>query len=132
MLINMAELIYKELSYKISGICFDIQNETGSSFNERQYQDILENVFKTENIEYEREKELFFEFRGVKIGGNKVDFVVENKLVIDLKAKSYITREDFIQMLRYLKAGNYKLGLIINFRGGKVTIKRVVNSSIRI
>ena len=128
----MSDLIYKDECYKIYGICYDVQNIVGSIFNERQYQDILEEKLKSEKIPYEREKELYFDIGNSKIGGNKVDFVVFNKIPIDLKTKSFITQEDFRQMLRYLKSGKYKLGLIINFRGRKVKIKRVVNSSIRI
>jgi GxxExxY protein len=57
--------------------------------------------------------------------------VIENKICIDFKAKKYITQDDFRKMLRYLKAGKYKLGLIVNFRSKKVIIKRVVNSDIK-
>mgnify|MGYP001614360874 CR=1 FL=1 len=129
----MGDLIYKEECYKIYGICYDIQNKVGSVFNERQYQDILEAKLKSENISYEREKDLYFNLdEETKIGGNKIDFVVFNKIAVDLKTKKFITKEDFRQMMRYLKAGKYKLCLIVNFRGRKVEIKRVVNSGIRI
>jgi GxxExxY protein len=127
----MGDLIYKDECYKIYGVCYEIQNTVGSVFNERQYQDIFESKLKIENIPYEREKELFFEMKdGTKITGNKADFIVFNKIVIDFKTKKFITREDFKQMMRYLKAGKYKLGLIINFRGHKVSIKRVLNSAV--
>jgi len=104
----MSDLIYKDECYKIYGICYDIQNVVGSVFSERQYQEILEEKFKIENIPYEREKELYFNLGNNKrFGGNKVDFVVFNKIPIDLKTKKFITREDFRQMLRYLKVGKY-------------------------
>ena len=128
----MRDLIYKDECYRIYGICYDIQNLVGSVFSERQYQDILEEKLKSDNIPYEREKELYFNIGKSKVGGNKVDFVVFNKIAIDLKTKRFITREDFGQMLRYLKSGQYKLGLIINFRGRKVKISRVINSNISI
>lgn len=127
----MGDLIYKEECYKIYGICYKIQNIIGSVFGERQYQDILETKLKSENIPYEREKELYFDLDNIKIGGNRADFVVFDKIVLDLKTKKFITREDFKQMMRYLKSGKHKLGLIINFRGHQVKIKRVVNSDIR-
>jgi len=128
----MAEIIYRELCYKLYGIFYEIQNNVGSVYNEKQYQDILEERLKLAKISYEREKELFFNFGNDKISGNRADFVIDNKIVIDVKSKKYITREDFRQMLRYLKTGEYKLGLIVNFRGKKVIIKRVLNSAIRI
>lgn len=72
---------------------------------------------------------MLFVLKDCKIKGNKADFVIENKIVVDLKVKQYITRRDYKQMLRYLKSGNYKLGLIVNFgSANKVVIKRVINS----
>lgn len=128
----MADLIFKDECYRIYGICYQVQNAVGSVFHEKQYQEALETKFKSEGIPYEREKELYFVLGSERIGGNKVDFVAFNKIAIDLKTKKFITREDFRQMMRYLRAGNYKLGLIVNFRGSKVEIKRVVNSDISI
>lgn len=128
----MGDLIYKDECYRIYGICYEIQNTVGSVYPERQYQDALEAKLKNENIPYEREKELYFELGNTRLGGNKIDFVVFSKIAVDLKTKKFITKEDFRQMMRYLKAGRYKLGLIVNFRGQKVFIKRVINSDIRL
>ena len=128
----MTDIIYKDLSYKLNGIFYSVYNVLGSIYSEKQYQDVLEVKFKENNIKYEREKDLFFDFQNNKISGNKVDFVIENKTVIDIKAKKYITRKDYKQMLRYLKAGEYRLGLIVNFGSSdKVTIKRIVNSDLK-
>ncbi len=128
----MAELIYSELSYRICGLCFDVYNKMGSVYSEKQYQDAFEAKLKVAGLSYERERDLLFDLGDVKIGGNRADFIIEEKIVVDFKAKKYITRDDFKQMLRYLKTGKYKLGLIINFGGKKVTIRRVLNSDIRI
>lgn len=127
----MADIIDKELSYKIVGIAYEIHNALGSIYSEKQYQDVFDEALKSKNLSNEREKDLYFNVGDSKIKGNRPDFIVENKIVIDLKVKRYITREDFRQMLRYLKSGGYKLGLIINFGTPKVTIKRVVNSGVR-
>lgn len=128
----MPEILYADLCYQLNGLFYDIQNEMGSACSEKQYQDALEFKFKSANLPYEREKDLLFKLGEGAIPGNKADFVVKSLVVIDVKAKKYITREDYKQMLRYLKAGNYKLGLIVNFGSNKVTIKRIVNSDIRI
>jgi len=128
----MTEIIYKDLSYKLNGIFYSVYNVLGSIHSEKQYQDVLGIKFKDGSIKYEREKDLFFNFQNNKIGGNKVDFVIEDKIVIDVKAKKYITRKDYKQMLRYLKAGEYKLGLIVNFGSpDKVAIRRIVNSELK-
>jgi len=128
----MPEIIYKDLCYRLNGLCYEVQNKLGSACSEKQYQGALEFKLKTSGLNYEREKDLLFEFKEGNIAGNKADFVIENQIVIDAKAKKYITRSDYKQMLRYLKAGHYKLGLIVNFWGNEVMIKRVINSDIRI
>lgn len=128
----MIDILYKDLCYKLNGLCFEVQNELGSACSERQYQDVLEFKLKSAGLVYEREKDLFFQLKEGRVSGNKVDFVVENQILVDAKAKRYITREDFKQMLRYLKAGKYKLGLIVNFGSSEVGVKRVINSDIRI
>lgn len=128
----MAEIIYKDLSFELNGLFYEVQNNLGNACSEKQYQNALEFKLKSNNLNYEREKDLLFKLKEGNISGNKADFVIDDKMVVDLKAKKYITREDFKQMIRYLRAGNYKLGLIVNFKGSKVTIKRVINSDIRI
>lgn len=128
----MPEIIFKALSFELNGLFYEIQNKLGNVCSEKQYQDALEFKLKSNNFIHEREKDLLFKLKEGNISGNKADFVVVDSVVIDVKAKKYITREDFKQMIRYLRAGNYKLGLIVNFGSSKVQIKRVVNSAIRI
>ncbi len=128
----MPEILYKDLCYKLNGIFFEIQNELGSACSEKQYQDILEFKLNPAGLNYEREKDLLFRLKEGNIPGNRVDFAVNSQVLVDVKAKKYITREDFKQMLRYLKAGEYRLGIIVNFGSSTVNIKRVINSDIRI
>jgi len=128
----MSKIIYKDLSYKLNGIFYEIYNTLGNIYSEKQYQDVLEERLKKEKLRYEREKDLLFKFYDSKIKGNKADFVIEDKIIVDLKAKKYISRNDYKQMLRYLKSGNYKLGLIVNFGSpNKTTIKRVINANFK-
>ena len=121
-------IIYKELSYELNGIFFEVQNRLGRYLAEKQYADGLEELLKENKIEHEREKEILIPFGNKKIGGNKVDFLVDNKILVDTKAKKYITKEDYLQMQRYLRAANLKLGMIVNFKSQSVEIKRVINS----
>ena len=64
---------------------------------------------------------------GNKVEGNIVDFIIDGKILIDLKAKRFITKEDYYQMLRYLKSSGLKLGLVVNFRGTYLKPKRIIN-----
>lgn len=126
------KIIYKNFCYQLNKLFFELQNQLGNCLPEKQYADGLEALLKMNNVPYEREKELYFEVAGEKIEGNRADFIAYKLIAIDTKTKKYINKEDYRQMLRYLKAGKYKLGLIVNFRGPKVIVHRIVNSDIKI
>jgi len=125
------QLIYPELSYQLNGIFFEVQNKLGRYSTEKQYAEAIEELLKERGISYEREKEIIILFGNTEIKGNKVDFAIENKILVDAKAKKYITREDYLQMQRYLKSSNLKLGLIVNFKRKSVIIRRVINSKVQ-
>lgn len=115
-------ILYKELSYKLTGAFFDVHNKLGRFLSERQYADEVEKYLKQVGIGYKREFEL-----SQDIKGNRVDFLIENKIVVDIKAKKMLTRDDYYQMLRYLKVGGFRLGLIVNFRNTYLKPKRIAN-----
>jgi len=119
----MDKIIEKELSYKLSGIFFKIQNELGRFCRERQYADALEDKLKKENINFKRE----FPIEIGERKSNFVDFLIENRILVDLKAKPFIEKEDYYQMKRYLEATNLELGLVINFRSKYLKPKRILN-----
>ena len=112
-------LIYPELSYKINGALFKTHNEIGRYGREKQYGDLLEKIFKELGIQYKQE---------VRVGdtGNIVDFVVEGKIILELKTVRIITKDDYYQVQRYLQALNIKLGILINFRSEYLQPKRVI------
>jgi GxxExxY protein len=121
------KIILKELSYTVNGILFDVQNQLGRFCREKQYGDLLEKFLKEKNLDYEREKVLPVTNIENQFT-NKVDFVINNELLIDLKAKSIVTKEDYYQMNRYLDASGLKLGLIVNFRNKYLKPIRVIRS----
>jgi len=123
----MTRIIEPELSYEITGLCFKVQNELGRFCRERQYGDKLEVFLKESGVEYKREYAIK-ELNKHSPEGNIVDFLIDNKVILDLKAKKVITKEDYIQMQRYLKAANLELGLIVNFRATFLKPKRVLNA----
>lgn len=122
------EIIYKDLSYKIVGLCYETHNALGRFRNEKQYADFFEQLLIKENIGYQREYFLPASFEGENKIRNKVDFIIEDCAIIDFKAKTIITKEDYFQMLRYLTSFKKKLGMIINFRQKYLKIKRIINS----
>jgi len=127
---NDNNLIYKDLSYEITGILFAIHNELGRYKNEKQYADKFEQILKGREIKYLREINLPPSFQGEKKYRNKIDFIIEDKIIIDFKAKTIITKEDYFQTQRYLTSYKKKLGIIVNFRQKYLKPKRIINSEI--
>ncbi len=122
-------IIYPELSFKINGILFKTHNQLGKYCSESQYSDFVEKLLKESNLRYEREKILPPIFDGEKTGRNKADFLIEDTIILELKSKTIITKDDYYQVKRYLTALNKKLGIIVNFRSSYIYPKRVLNSS---
>ena len=123
-----SNLIYPNLSYDITGILFETHNELGRFCNERQYGDFIEKRLKEEGIKYEREKNLPTSFEGEGQNRNRIDFVINDKVILELKCKRMIEKNDFYQMKRYLIAYNKKLGILVNFRAKYLQPKRILNS----
>lgn len=125
---NNTNIIYPELSYKITGVLFKIHNEIGRFCREIQYGDLLETKLKEEKIKYEREKPLPIE--GIENQfTNKVDFSIEDRILLEIKAKPVIVKEDYYQMNRYLNASGYKLGMLVNFRNTYLRPIRVIRAN---
>jgi GxxExxY protein len=125
----MEGIIYKDLSYKINGLLFATHKELGHSRNEKQYGDHFEELLKREGIKYSRE----YRFEDNQYGKGKVrcicDFIVEDKIIIEFKAKDFITKEDYFQVKRYLATLDLKLAIIVNFRQYRLYPKRILNST---
>ncbi|KKS76566.1 MAG: hypothetical protein UV64_C0017G0010 [Parcubacteria group bacterium GW2011_GWC1_43_11b] len=119
------KIIHKELSFLVNGLLFKVHNELGRFCREKQYGDAFEKLLKNERVRYVREKELSVETID-NSRSNIVDFEIEGKILVDLKAKPVIRKDDYYQMQRYLQAGNYKLGLVINFRNQYLKPIRVI------
>lgn len=120
------KVVFPQLSYAVCGCCFRVHNSLGRFRNEKQYADALEQEFKKEGINYIREFALPKSFSGEMPKRNIVDFLVEDIIMLELKAKRLITKEDYFQTRRYLASGNKKLGIIINFRQKFISPRRVL------
>jgi GxxExxY protein len=119
------KIIQKDLCYRINGLLFKVHNELGRYCREKQYGDLFESILKSESLDYEREKNLpLDEIDNQRT--NVVDFIIDGMLLIDLKAKSMVTKDDYYQMQRYLKASKLKLGLIVNFSNEHLKPIRVI------
>lgn len=102
----------------------------GKYCNEKQYADFIENHFVKNKIHYEREKILPPSFEGEKDNRNKADFIIEGKVILEIKAKRFLEKQYYYQLKRYLSPANKKLGLLVNFRDKRLKPKRILNSLI--
>ena len=124
----MDKVIYKDLSYKIIGLLFKAHKQLGQFRNEKQYDDYFEILLKENNIKYLREYKFVDNRFGIEKARCICDFIIEDKIIIEFKAKNYITKEDYYQLRRYLITLNLKLGILVNFRQKRLAPKRVLNS----
>ena len=124
----MAEILYKNESYKIIGACIEVHKKLGSGFLESVYAEALELEFKKADIAFEREKKLpvYYDNQPLK-KYFKADFVCFNSIIIEMKATKLLIEADLRQTINNVKATHFKLGLLINFGTPSLSYKRIVN-----
>jgi len=124
---KMEKIIFKEESFYIIGKCMEVHNNLGSGFLEIVYKDALELEFQKANIPYEREKMYDINYKGVILPHKfYADFVVFDKIILEVKGVSGICDQFVAQALNYLKASSNQLALVVNFGELKLNYKRVV------
>ena len=124
----MAEILFKEESYKIIGSCMKVHSTLGPGFSESVYQEALSIQFTKDGIPFEREKVLEVYFDGEKLKKHfKADFVCFGSIIIELKANPFIHNDNLDQTRNYLRCTKYRLGLLVNFGEKSLTYKRVLN-----
>lgn len=119
--------LYEEITYKLRGIFFEVYNQLGPGLPEKIYQRSIIQELKIQKIFYETEKVILVKYKDVKVGQQRLDLVIENKIIIEIKATDNMHPLFEKQTLAYLKASGYKLALLVNFGGNKIIIKRYVN-----
>ena len=123
----MEKIIYKEESYQIIGKCMEVHNNLGAGFLEIVYKDALEYEFRKAGIQYEREKQYEVNYKGMVLPHKfYADFVVYDKIILEVKAVSWIDDVFIAQAINYLKVSNSQLALIVNFGELKLNSKRIL------
>jgi len=120
-------LIYPELSYKIIGTLFNVWNGVGSNHKESFYQKAAVRDFKEAGLSFKQQLPAKIIYKDEFVGVYYFDFLVEDKIVLELKVRDYFSKKDITQAFSYLKAKKLKLGIIAHFTKTGVRIKRVVN-----
>jgi len=123
----MDDLIYKQESYLIIGKCMEVHKRLGVGFLEIVYKDALEYEFKKAKIPYQREKEYIVEYKDIILPHKfYADFVVFDKIILEVKAVNTIPPEFIAQCINYLKVSQNKLALLVNFGEPKLKYQRIV------
>jgi len=124
------KLLYKNLSYSIRGILFEIKKNLGLGHKEQIYQKAFEEELVSRKIKFSREKQIPITYNKKKIGVYQPDFVIDEKIIIEFKALPFVGAREAKQLWTYLKGSNYKLAFLVNF-GNELEIKRVVYEKAR-
>jgi len=125
---RLVNLLYKDLSYKIQGIAFEVRKNFGLGHKEQIYQKAFEEELKTRGIPYEREKtiKVFSPKTGKFIGLYRPDFIVDKKIIVELKTYKFVPKQEIRKIYDYLRNSKYDLGYLINFASPKLYIKRII------
>jgi GxxExxY protein len=123
----MADILFKEESYKIIGACFEVHNILGHGFKEAVYKDALEFELTKLEIPFVREKPFSIIYKEQKLKHFFVaDFVVYDAIILEIKIGNYIGDPYIKQTLNYLKASGHRLGIVINFGFVKLKSQRII------
>lgn len=120
------ELLFADLTYKIRGAVFAIYNALGFGHKEQVYQKALEKELKEFGIPFKREENLKVRYKNEVVGNYRPDFLIDGKVILELKSLNNLPSSLDAQLLHYLKTTGFSLGLLINFGTPKLFIKRLV------
>lgn len=125
------ELLYKEITYKIRGAAFEVRKQLGLGHKESVYHNALKKEFAKRELSFESEKQVQIKYDGDVVGSYIPDFIVEENVIVELKALPQIGKPQEEQLCSYLKGSDYTLALMINFGSKDVEFKRVVYETAR-
>ncbi|MFA5777833.1 MAG: GxxExxY protein [Parcubacteria group bacterium] len=121
------KVIYKDLSYDIVGILYDVYNDLGYGYREKYYEKAIIKCFEEKNIKFKNQVPFRLAYRGKIIGKFYLDFLVDEKIVLELKQGNYFPKRNINQAKEYLKTTGLKLAILVNFTSNGVKFLRVLN-----
>jgi GxxExxY protein len=117
---------YADLTGKIIGCAMKVHNTLGNGFQEVIYQRCLALEMEKQGLQFQREMEMPIYYESVEVGQRRVDFLVEGKIMVELKAITELEKVHIAQALNYLEAFQLEIGLLINFGGIRLAFKRLI------
>jgi len=124
------KVIYKELSYTIIGILFDVFNSIGPGHKELVYQKAVARGLKEKAINFQEQVHCNLEYLNEKVASYYLDFLIENKIILEIKKHKRFSRFDFEQVQKYLSTTGHKLGILALFNNKGVLFERVLNERV--
>jgi len=121
-------MIYQELTHKIIGCAMKVHSTLGNGFQEVIYQRALAIEMRKQGLDFAKEMEMTIYYEGEEIGTRRVDFFVEGKIMVELKAIIELNDTNLNQCRNYLEAYHLPVGLLINFGSNSLQYKRIYNS----
>ncbi len=121
-----SSFLYENESYLIRGACFDVWKELKGSYKESIIDNAMTIALEAKGLAVDSQKRIDIFFHEKKVGIYVPDKIVNDIIIIELKAKPFVTKGDFEQFWNYLKGSKYKLGFLINFSPTKLDIKRII------
>jgi len=118
---------FENLSKKIIGAAIKVHRELGPGFLESIYEEAQKVEFSEQGLHFDSQKEIKIEYLGVEVGRHRLDLIVENEIIVELKAVKELGDIHFVQLRSYLKVTGLKVGLLLNFSKPTLEVKRVVN-----
>ncbi len=125
------EYKYSEITGKTIGCAMKVHQKMRNGYQELIYHRCLVMEFNKEKISFEEEVELPIFYEGVEVGKRRVDFLIDKKVVLEIKALSELTDTHLAQALNYLEGLNLEIGLLLNFGSKSLEIKRIINNKVR-
>jgi GxxExxY protein len=122
----MTMLAEEDLTFKIRGCVFEVFRELGAGYLEKVYENALLIELRNAGLHAASQVPSVVHYKGQEVGNYMADIVVENRVLLEIKAIAALAREHEAQILNYLKATGLKVGLLINFSSPKAQVKRFV------
>lgn len=126
------EYLYQDLTYQIRGACFEVYNTLGPGFKEDIYHRALAKELRLRELRFAEKPRLAITYKEVDVGIYEPDFIVDNKVILEIKAVSQMPVVFETQLYYYLKGTEYRLGFLVNFGAEKLDVRRRIFDRVRI
>ena len=126
-ILKRKDLIYPDLSYTIIGILYEVYNKLGYGYKERYYQKAIAKEFKVCGLLFQEQVPAAIRYKDEIIGKLFLDFLIENKIVLEIKKTDRFSKSEISQITGYLKATSKKLEIIAHFTKDGIKFKRILN-----